>query len=177
MSTPRKVALVAELKELLQGAQATIATRYQGMSVAEQADLRQQLSAVGLEMRVVKNTLLRIAATDLGQEQYAGLIDGPTALVVSQDDSVAAAKAVAAYKEANADSAFAYGSAVIDGLLVDAAYVSELATVPPREELLARIAGGLLGKVVELMRLLQATTTKFVGLIEARAVQMEAAEA
>lgn len=177
MSTPRKVAQVAELQDLLREATATIGTRYQGMSVAEQGTLRAQLSEIGLEMRVVKNTLLRIAAAELGQEQFADLIDGPTALVVSRDDAVAAAKAVTNYKQQHEASAFDFGNAVIDGLLVDAAYIKELATVPPREELLARIAGGLVGKLIELMGLLAATTRDFAGLIEARATQLEAADA
>jgi len=64
-------------------------------------------------------------------------------------------------------------SAVVSGEVVDAAYVRDLATVPPREELLARIAGGLVGKVRELMMLLDATTRDFAGLIEARAAQLE----
>jgi hypothetical protein len=64
-------------------------------------------------------------------------------------------------------------NAVIGGELVDAAYVQDLATVPRRDELLARIAGGLVGKIRELMMLLSATTRDFAGLVEARAVQLE----
>ena len=64
--------------------------------------------------------------------------------------------------------------AVVSGELVDSNYVVDLATVPPKEELVARIAGGLVGKVRELMLLLDATTRDFSGLIEARAVQLEA---
>jgi ribosomal protein L10 len=62
---------------------------------------------------------------------------------------------------------------VVEGELVDEAYVRDLASVPPRDELLARIAGGLVGKVRELMGLLDATTRDFAGLIEARAAQLE----
>lgn len=177
MTTPRKVGQVADLTSLLDGATATIGTRYQGMPVSEQVALRAALAEAGLEMRVVKNTLLRIAARDIGQEQLSELIEGPTALVVSRDDAVAAAKAVVAYKKAHETSRFQIGRGVIDGLLVDADYVVDLASVPPREELLARIAGGLVGKVVELLGLLSATQRDFAGLVEARAAQLEAGDA
>jgi large subunit ribosomal protein L10 len=63
--------------------------------------------------------------------------------------------------------------AVVNGAVVDAAYVQDLATVPPRDELLARIAGSLVAKVRELMMLLEATTREFAGLVEARAAQLE----
>jgi len=62
---------------------------------------------------------------------------------------------------------------VVNGAVVDAAYVQDLATVPPRDELLARIAGSLVAKVRELMMLLEATTREFAGLVEARAAQLE----
>jgi large subunit ribosomal protein L10 len=63
--------------------------------------------------------------------------------------------------------------AVVNGAVVDAAYVQDLATVPPRDELLARIAGSLVAKIRELMMLLEATTREFAGLVEARAAQLE----
>ena len=66
-------------------------------------------------------------------------------------------------------------SAVVGGQLVDADYVNDLATVPPREELLARIAGGLVGQLTQFMLLIQATTREFAGLVEARATQLEGA--
>ncbi len=177
MPTERKVAQVAELRELIREAEIAISTAYQGISVAEQVELRRQLSAAGAEMRVVKNTLLRIAAKDEGLEAFGELAQGATALVLSRDDIVAPARALAAYLRARPASPVEVRSAVVEGALVDAAYVHDLATVPPRDELLARIAGGVVGPLVELAGLLQATTREFAGLIEARATQLEAAPA
>ena len=127
-------------------------------------------------MRVVKNTLLRIAAKDEGLDAFSELAQGATALVFSRDDIVAPARVLTAYLQAHPASPVAVRSAVVEGLLVDAAYVEDLATVPPRDELLARIAGGVVGPLVELVGLLQATAREFAGLIEARAVQLEGTE-
>lgn len=176
MATERKVAQVIELRELIRDAQIAISTAYQGISVGEQVALRRQLTAVGAEMRVVKNTLLRIAARDEGLDVFGDLAQGPTALVLSRDDVTAPARVLADYLRTHPGSPVTLRAAVVEGELVDAAYVHELAAVPPREELLARIAGGVVGPLVELAGLLQATTREFAGLVEARAAQLEGAD-
>lgn len=173
MATERKVRLVAELKELIQSAEIAIATSYQGVPVAEQLQLRTALSEAGVTFRVVKNTLLLRAAAEAGLDQFAQLADGPTALAVHDDDPVTASRVLAGFIRDHPGTPVAIRNAVVSGELVDAAYIGDLATVPPRDELIARIAGNLIGKITELAGLLQATTREFAGLIEARAVQLE----
>ena len=97
MPTERKIQQVAELKEQIGRAEIAIATSYQGTSVAEQVALRQAIREVGAEMRVVKNTLLKIAAADAGLEQFGELADGPTAVVFGYDEPVGPARALTAY--------------------------------------------------------------------------------
>ena len=172
MPTQRKVDQVAGLTEMLSTAEIAIAASYQGMRVSDQTQLRQLLGDGGLQMRVVKNTLLRRAATEAGREYFAALAEGPTALVVGPDP-VAAARLVAQYRREHPQTVFAVRRAVVGADVVDNAYIEDLATVPPREELLARIAGGLTSKIAELAGLLQATTREFAGLIDARANQLE----
>lgn len=173
MPTPRKEQLVAELTELIQQAEIAIATSVTGVSVDQQMTLRRRLLDEGAQLRVVKNTLLRIAASNADAEVFAELADGPTALVVGFDEPIGAARGLAKYIDDTPDTPMVIRNAVVSGQLVDAAYVRDLATVPPREELLSRIAGGLVGKIRELMMLLEATTRDFAGLIEARAAQLE----
>ncbi len=175
MPTERKIALVAELKELIEASEVAIATGYQGMEVSEQTELRNLLRESGVGLRIVKNSLLLRAANEAGREEFAQLVDGPTALVTHPDDPVSAARAVVSWGRAHPDTAFTVRNAVISGELVDAAYVADLATVPPRDELLARIAGGLTGKITELVLLLQSAQQEFVGLLDARAQQLEEA--
>lgn len=175
--TERKIALVAQLKELLEASDIAIAMSYQGMPVTEQTELRRQLRAVGVSLRVVKNTLLLRAADEAGNEAFRALADGPTALVTHPDDPVAAARAVENWRRSHLGTPFVARNAVLDGQVVDGEYVTDLATVPPREELLARIAGGLTAKITELVLLLQASTRELAGLLDARAQQLEEAEA
>ncbi len=174
MPTARKTNQVAELRALLADAELAIAASYQGMRDADQRELRRALAAGGAQLRVVKNTLLRLAAGELGRSDYAGLADGPTALVVTHGDPVATAQLVAQYRREHANTPFRIRQAVLGRELVDAAYMEDLATVPPRDVLLARLAGGLVSKIAELAGLLQATTREFAGLVEARAAQLEA---
>lgn len=173
MPAAAKIAEVGELRSLIRGALIAISTAYQGLPVGEQVLLRRQLTEAGAEMRVVKNTLLRIAARDEGLDIFAELAQGPTALVISRDDLTAPARVLAAYLREHPSSPVELRGAVVEGRLVDAAFVHELAAVPPREELLGRIAGGVVGPLVELTGLLQAATREFAGLIEARAAQLE----
>jgi large subunit ribosomal protein L10 len=173
--TQRKVAQVGELKELIQGAEIAISTAYQGISVADQVELRASLSEAGAQMRVVKNTLLRIAARDAGLDDFAALAEGPTALVIGRDEPLSAARALTSYLRSHPNSPVKIQRAVVSGQLVDANYVTDLATVPSREELLSRIAGGLVGQLTQFMLLIQATTREFAGLVEARAAQLESA--
>ncbi|MFN8639811.1 MAG: 50S ribosomal protein L10 [Dehalococcoidia bacterium] len=173
MPTERKVQMVAELSELLKDAEIAIATTYQGVPMGVQNELRRTLADAGAQFQVVKNTLLKRAANDLGKPLYGELTEGPTALAVSVGDIVAAAKALTTFVQARPNSPLKIRNAVVNGQLVDAAYVADLATVPPRDELVARLAGNLVSKIRELAGLLQATTRDFIGLIEARAVQLE----
>ena len=172
--TERKIRLVEELKQLISEAHIAIATSYQGIPVADQTVLRTAMREAGLRFRVVKNNLLLRAADEAGLEVFKQLADGPTALVVGTEEPVTASRVIATYIKEHPDTKVAIRNAVLDGKIVDAAHIYDLATIPPRDELLARIAGGLVGQVREFAGLIQATTRNFSGLIEARAKQLEA---
>lgn len=173
MATPRKVAMVAELRELLADAEIAIATSYQGVPMGTQVELRRTLADAGAQFQVVKNTLLKRAANEVGQPLFGDLTQGPTALAIGIGDIVAVAKALTTFISARPNTPLAVRNAVVHGQLVDADYVRDLATVPPRDELVARLAGNLVAKIAELVGLLQATAREFAGLIEARATQLE----
>jgi large subunit ribosomal protein L10 len=173
MPTQKKVMQVASIKALIERSEIAISTAYQGVPMAKQVELRQQLRQAGAEMLVVKNTLLKIAADDLGRPEFGELADGATALVVGFDEPVSAAKALTAFIRANDNTKVAIRKAVVSGRVVDGEYVRDLATLPTKEELVARLAGNLVGKVAEFSGLLVATQRKFAGLIEARAKQLE----
>jgi large subunit ribosomal protein L10 len=177
MPTPKKVEQVAVLVDVIGRAEIAISAQYQGVSMAKQTELRARLREAGAEMHVVKNTLLRIAAEQAGRPNFVELADGPTAIIVGFDEPVAPSKALVEYLRVNADSKVQIRRAVIGDEVVDEAYVRQLATLPSKEELVAKLAGNLVGKIAEFSGLLVATQRKFVGLVEARAKQLEESEA
>src|SRR6185437_8621679 len=95
--TARKAAEVAELKDLVQRSVVAISAQYRGLRVADMSALRRQMRGSGVEVRVVKNTLLRIAAHEAGKPQVAELALGPTAVIFGYDDIAKAAKTVQDY--------------------------------------------------------------------------------
>lgn len=173
MPTLKKVEQVSRLAEVIGRAEIAISAQYQGISMAKQIELRQRLREAGAEMHVVKNTLLRIAAEQAGRPQFVELAEGPTAMIVGFDEPVAPSKALVEYLRVNADSKVVIRRAVIGDQVVDEAYVRDLATLPSRDELVATLAGNLVGKVAEFSGLLVAVQRQFVGLVEARAKQLE----
>ena len=87
--TSAKQAVVASLKEKIGSAQGTVLTTYSGLSVAQDTELRARLREAGVEYRVVKNTMLRIATNELGIEGLEQYLEGTTAIAISATDPVA----------------------------------------------------------------------------------------
>jgi len=159
---PEKVAVVEEVKARLADAEAAVLTDYRGIDVPGMAVLRTALREAGAEYQIYKNTLVRFAARDLGLEIEEMLV-GPTAIAfVRRDgdgDPVLMAKALKQFAKDNPHLE------VKGGLLGDrpltAADVEALANVAPREELLARLAGGLAAPMVQFAGLLEALPRNF----------------
>jgi large subunit ribosomal protein L10 len=160
-STPRadKVATVEEITGKLNDSVAVFVSEYRGMSVGQLADLRAPLREAGAEHKVYKNTLARIAATDAGYEALNDHLVGPTALTFVTGDSVAAAKALLDQSKANPLLVIKGG--VLGSSPMSADDVKALASLPSREELLARLAGALQAPLVKTAGLLQALPRSF----------------
>lgn len=176
MPTAKKVETVKELSDLLSRSTVVVGAEYRGLRVAEVTALRRQLREQGLEMHVIKNTLFSRAAEAAGKPELAELCEGPTAVVVGFEDPVAPIKTVIEYQRA-ARSAFAARKAYLGGQIYPANRLSEIASLPPRETLLAEVAGALQSPLTNFVYLLQATLQEFTGLIDARAQQLESAAA
>ncbi len=174
MATERKVQSVAHLTDLLSRSTVVIGTEYRGMHVAETTALRRLLRDGGVEMHVVKNTLFRRAAEAAGKPDLVALAEGPTALVIGFDDPIAPLKTIVEYQR-TARNTFSARNAYIEGQVVPANRLSELATLPPRTEMIAQFAGMLQSPIVNFVYLIQASIQEFSGLIDARASQMEGA--
>ena len=171
MPTPKKEAAVAELTDMLSRSTVAIGTEYRGLKVHEITSLRRTLRDAGIEMHVVKNTLFRRAADAAGKSDMHALAEGPTALVLGFGDPIAPIKTVVEYQR-TARNAFAARSAYFDGQIVAASRLTEIATLPSKETMIAEFAGSLISPIANLVGMLQATIQEFSGLIDARAEQM-----
>jgi large subunit ribosomal protein L10 len=151
---PEKVAVVEEVRQRLDQADAAILTEYRGLTVAELAQLRRSLAPVGGDYKVFKNTLVRLAVTGRPEEPISELLEGPTALAFVRGDVAAVAKALRDFARAN--PALVIKGGLVDGRLLSAPELSSLADLPPRDVLLAQFAGALAAPLRQLAGLLEA---------------------
>jgi large subunit ribosomal protein L10 len=174
MPTAKKAQEIAELEDRIGRAAITISTSYIGMPVADMTALRRRMREAGVEVHVVKNTLLRIASERAGKPDLAGIVAGPTALIFGYDDPAAAAKAVTDYVR-TARNALAIQGAYMEGQVFTAGQVTDLASLPSRETLIAQFVGGMQSPLTTFAGLISGVVREFAGLIDARAQQLEAA--
>ena len=149
-----KVEVVAEVKTRMGEATASIVSEYRGLTTAELAELRTSLSAAGGDYRIFKNTLVRLAIDGGEYQPLSEYLNGPSALTFVQGDISAVAKALRDFSRANPLLVIKGGLA--DGSLLSPADLAALADLPPREVLLARLAGALAAPMQQMAGLLQA---------------------
>jgi large subunit ribosomal protein L10 len=171
MPTQKKIEAVEALTEVLSRSTVAIGAEYRGLSVSEITALRRQLRENGVQMHVVKNTLFRRAADAAGKSEMYPLAEGPTALVLGFDDPIAPIKTVVEYQR-TARNSFAARNAYLEGQIIAGNRLTELATLPGKETMIAEFAGALISPIANLVGMLQATIQEFSGLIDARAEQM-----
>jgi large subunit ribosomal protein L10 len=159
MPTEAKKAKVAALKEELSAAKATIVADYRGLTVRDISAVRRVLRGEGIQYRVVKNRLAKIAAQEAGNTELAALLQGPSALAMGGGDEVALAKsfldAIRPYRTV------AVRGAVLGGQRVDAESVTRLAALPSREVLLGQLAGGMIAPLASMASLFAAPLRNF----------------
>ena len=149
-----KIAVVDEVRTRIGDASASIVSEYRGLSVAELAELRNTLAAVGGDYRIFKNTLVRRAIDGGEYQPLSEYLSGPSALTFVQGDVSAVAKALKDFARANPLLVIKGGLA--DGSLLSSSDLSALADLPSRDVLLARIAGALAAPMQQMAGLLQA---------------------
>ena len=148
-----KQQVVAELTEQLKGCTTGVFVDYSGISVADDTVLRKQLREAGVKYTVVKNTLTRFAAKEAGIEGLDEILNGTTALALS-DDHVTAAKIIGEFAEKHDN--FKIKGGIMEGAAISIAEVEKLAKMPNREQLLCMLLYALNGNISGLARALQA---------------------
>jgi large subunit ribosomal protein L7/L12 len=164
--TEEKIAEVASLKERLDGVKTVVLAEYRGLTVMQLGELRRQLRSVSAQYSVVKNRLARLAMASTDLEVLGPHLKGPTGLVVSKDDPVAVAKALATFIRTN--QAFVVKAGYVDGQVLQADGLRALADLPSREALRAQIAGALQGPLAQLLGLLGAAPRELVYILDQR---------
>lgn len=165
MPTVRKETAIAELREKLAAAKHLILTDYTGLTVSEITRLRGELRKDGNAYAVVKNTLFRIA---VGEEMAAALeafLAGPTGVVFASEDPVSPAKALKSFSDAVKN--VAVKAAYVDGRFVGAAQIAILASLPSKQELLAKLVGSLANPMRGLVTVLSGNQSGLVRVLDA----------
>jgi large subunit ribosomal protein L10 len=151
---PEKVAVVNEVRSRLADASGAILTEYRGLTVSEIAELRRALEKAGGEYKVYKNTLVKLATAGTSHESLHSLLVGPTAIAFVNGEISAVAKALRDYARGNPHLVVKGGT--FGDAVLSTPELSTLADLPPRDVLLARLAGAIAAPLQQMAGLLQA---------------------
>ena len=173
MNKQTKEALVAEFAEKLKSAKAAFLADYRGLNVEQANALRRKLQTIGVEYRVIKNTLLRLAAKDTDVACLDEHLVGPTAIALATEDPVAPAKALVEFAKQN--NVFELKAGMLNGKLLAAADIKALAELPSREELIAKMLGSMSAPATNFVGVQAAVPRSFVQVLAAIKDQKEAA--
>ncbi len=159
--------LVKDLERKTQQMQGVIFTDYRGLTVEQISRLRNELRQVGVEYHVEKNTLVKraLAGIEEGQEVLGQLLTGPTAIAFSQEEPIPAAKIIKTFAAANKDLEIKGG--LLGATVMGKEEVMQLAALPGREELLAKLFAGMQAPITGFVRTLGGIIPQFVRTLDA----------
>jgi len=149
-----KEAKVSEIREKMEKAQGIIFAKYQGLTVEEDTELRKALREAGVEYKVYKNTLTTLAAKELGFDGIVDALEGPLSVAFGYEDPTVPAKVLNDFAKNHKKLELVAG--IVQGEIFDEAKVKQLATIPSREVLIAKLLGSFKAPLSNLAYLLNA---------------------
>lgn len=149
-----KEAKVLEIKEKMEKAQGVIFAQYQGLTVEEDTVLRSKLREAGVEYKVYKNTLTTLAAKELGLGEIESVLQGPLSVAFGYEDPTAPARILNDFAKDHKKLELKGG--IVQGEIFDGDKVKQLATIPPKEVLIAKLLGSFKAPLSNLAYLLNA---------------------
>jgi large subunit ribosomal protein L10 len=174
MPTQRKIDLVAELTDKMDRSQLAVVADYRGFTVAELTTLRAKLRENGAELIVAKNTLLRLAARNVGKEGIEPNLEGPTAVVFAYEDISKVAKLLL-----DASKATPKPLKVKGGLLGTSPILADgldaVTKLPTREQALAQVVGAVSAPISGVVGVINAAITNVALVVQARIDQLQPA--
>ena len=171
MKRTRKEELVTELRDKMEGASALYYTDFTGLNVKGMTELRRRLKRAGVDYVVIKNTLALRAVNESGLTGTR--LRGPTGIVVGKDP-VAAAKVLSDFAKEHEQRPSVKGG-LLDGKAIEAAQVTQLASLPSREQLLVELGAGLMSPMAAFAGSLNGLLYMFAGALDALKTQREGA--
>lgn len=172
MPTVTKEGLVGEIKERFNGSEAVLLIDYRGLSVKEMQELRRSVREAGGDIKVYKNSLTEIAIRELALPNMDEHLQGPTAFVFVEADPVAPAKALSVF--AKAHQALELKGGLVQNRVIDTDGLKALATLPSREELIAKLLGTIQNPLTGTVRVLAGPARAFATVLDAIAKQKAA---
>ena len=171
MPTQRKVDLVEELRQLIERFTIAVTADHSGMNVVAMTDLRRALRERGVEFHVVKNRLTYLAADAAKKPYFKEVVQGPTGIAWGFDESLEPAKALADYIRMSRAPIRITGG-VLGERTLSVEEVGELAALPSKNELIARLAGQIQGPIAALAYVLSAPLTGLATVLQRHAESM-----
>lgn len=172
---PEKAAVVEEMKGKLSAVKGAVLISYNKLTVKDATALRRKFLEHGVEYKVIKNTLTRIAADELGLEGLDPFLAGPNGLAMSDSDPVAAAAALKEFLKENKTEAVTVKAGILEGKVIGPEEIKALADLPSREQLLGMVASALAAPITGLARSLNGTICNLAYALEAVRKQKETA--
>ncbi len=172
MPTEKNIRAVEDIKEFLQGASIVISTNYAGLPVGQMTALRRTLRESGVEYRVIKNTLTYLAADAMEQPEIKEIVQGPTGLAIGRGEPTEPAKALSDFIRTNRSVLQIIGG-VMEGRTLSAAQVEQLASLPPKDQLIAQLLGQMQGPIAGLANVLNGPIAGLARVLQGHADQMQ----
>ena len=150
-----KQAIVEELTRRLSSASAGVFVDYRGITVAEDTQLRRELAQNAVQYSVVKNTLTKFAIDKVGLEGIDPVLNGTTSMATSEGDPIAPIRIISEYSKKMGDR-FNIKAAFMDGKVLDAQEIEEIAALPSKDALYAKVLGTMLAPITSLAIVIKA---------------------
>ncbi len=154
----KKKVIVEEIKDKFNRSTSMLVVDYRGLDVAEATELRKQFREAGVDYSVYRNTLIRRAAKETGNEEIIEDLNGPNAIAFGYDDPIAPAKIAKNFAKDHDKLELKVG--VLEGEMYKGAQLDKVASIPSREELIAKLLGSLKAPVSNFAYVLKAIADK-----------------
>ena len=173
MPNAQNVEMLENIKEDLANAGAMWVVDYRGLTVKQIQELRRAIRGADASMKVYKNTLVHLALEQTDGPDMDAVLAGPSAFIFTGEDPVASAKVIRDFAKDNENLEIKGG--MMDGAFLDVAQVTAVASLPSREELIAKLLGTITNPLVQTVRVLNGPMESFARVLGAIAEQKEAA--